>query len=126
MDGQGAKRQDVTMDHWQYLVVLAMCLAITAPLELFGPGVYRQAKRAAWAVLPVAAVFIVWDAIAIGAHVWTYNPRYLTGLRLPGQLPVEELLFFLVIPLCGLLTYNAVSAILRRIRRSRTDESVLR
>ena len=45
--------------------------------------------------------------IAIGAHVWTYNPRYLTGLRFPGQLPVEELLFFLAIPLCGLLTYNA-------------------
>ena len=32
-------------DRWQYLIVLGLCLAITAPLEFFGPGVYRQARR---------------------------------------------------------------------------------
>ena len=66
------------------------------------------------AVLPVAAVFVVWDAWRSPADVWTYNPRYVTGLELPGALPLEELLFFLVIPLCGLLTYAAVEAILSR------------
>jgi lycopene cyclase domain-containing protein len=104
------------MDHCQYLVVLAACLAITAPLELFGAGVYRQPWRTVGAVLPVAAVFIVWDAMAIAAHVWTYNPRYVTGVELPGRIPIEELLFFIVIPLCGLLTYNAVDTILGRRR----------
>jgi lycopene cyclase domain-containing protein len=107
------------LDHWQYLFVLAACLAITAPLEMFGAGVYRQPRRAATAILPAVAVFLVWDAIAIAAHVWTYNPRYVTGLELPGSLPIEELLFFVVIPVCGLLTYNAVEAILRRMRRIR-------
>ena len=107
------------MDHWQYLFVLAACLAITAPLEMFGAGVYRQPRRAVTAILPVVAVFLVWDAIAIAAHVWTYNPRYVTGLELPGSLPIEELLFFVVIPVCGLLTYSAVEAILRRMRRIR-------
>ncbi len=29
------------MDRWQYLIVLAACLAITAPLEVFGAGVYK-------------------------------------------------------------------------------------
>jgi lycopene cyclase domain-containing protein len=108
------------MEHWQYLLVLAACLAITAPLEFFGAGVYRQAWRTAAAVLPVAVVFVVWDAIAVAANVWTYNPRYVTGWELPGRLPIEELLFFVVIPLCGLLTYNAVDAILARLRRVRT------
>jgi lycopene cyclase domain-containing protein len=111
------------MDRWQYLLVLAACLVITAPLEFFGPGVYRQARRAVGAVLPVAAVFVVWDAIAINAHVWTYNPRYLTGLTLAGWMPIEELLFFIVIPLCGLLTYNAVNAILDRVRHPRTESA---
>ncbi len=68
------------MDRWQYLIVLGACLLITAPLEFFGDGVYRQARRAAFAVLPVAAVFVVWDAMAIAADVWTYNPRYVTGI----------------------------------------------
>jgi lycopene cyclase domain-containing protein len=105
------------MDRWQYLIVLGACLAITAPLEIFSPGVYRQAWRAARAVLPVAAVFLLWDEIAIGAHIWTYNPEYVTGVSVPFHLPIEEVLFFLVIPLCALLTYNAVSAILRQFNR---------
>jgi lycopene cyclase domain-containing protein len=108
------------VDRWQYLIVLAACLVITAPLELLGTGVYRQPLRAAKAVLPVAAVFVVWDAIAIAAHVWTYNPRFVTGIELPARIPLEELVFFIVIPLCGLLTYNAVSAILNRVSKART------
>jgi lycopene cyclase domain-containing protein len=99
------------------LVVLAACLAITAPLEMFGPGVYRQGWRAARAVLPVALLFVVWDIIAIAADVWTYNPKYLSGIGIPGVIPLEELLFFVVIPICGLLTYNAVDTILKWVRR---------
>jgi hypothetical protein len=38
-------------------------------------------------------------------------------VTIPFQLPIEEVLFFLVIPVCGLLTYNAVSAILERFNR---------
>jgi lycopene cyclase domain-containing protein len=105
------------MDHWQYLIILAACLAITLPLEIFGDGVYRQLMRALRAILPVAAVFLLWDEVAIDAHMWSYNPAYITGAHLPFQMPIEEALFFIVIPLCGLLTYSAVSAILRRLHR---------
>jgi lycopene cyclase domain-containing protein len=105
------------MDRWQYLIVLAACLAITLPLEIFGDGIYRQAWRAVRAILPVAAVFLLWDEVAIGAHVWTYNRAYITGAKIPIQMPIEEVLFFAVIPLCALLTYNAVSAILERSNR---------
>ena len=106
------------MDRWQYLLVLGACLAITAPLELFGEGIYRQPLRTLRAVLPVAVVFVVWDALAIAGNVWTYNPRYITGIRLGFGIPLEELLFFIVIPLCGLLTYNAVTAMLGRFKRA--------
>jgi lycopene cyclase domain-containing protein len=105
------------MDRWQYLIVLGACLAITLPLEIFRPGVYRQAWRAARAVLPVAAVFVLWDEVAIAAHIWTYNQAYVSGIDIPFHMPIEEVLFFLVIPVCALLTYNAVSAILRLLNR---------
>ena len=114
------------MDRWQYLIVLGACLLITAPLEIFGDGVYRQARRAALAVLPVAAVFVVWDAVAIAAHIWRYNPKYVTGIELPANIPIEELLFFLVIPLCGLFTYNAVETVLTYVKkkiRTRSEQS---
>jgi lycopene cyclase domain-containing protein len=104
-------------EKWQYLMVLGLCLAITAPLELFGPGVYRQPRRLVRAIVPVAVVFLVWDAVAIAAGVWTYNGDYLTGIHLPFGVPLEEVLFFVVIPLCALLTYNAVTAMLNRSKR---------
>jgi lycopene cyclase domain-containing protein len=117
---RASETEGVTMDKWHYLLVLAACLVITAPLEIFGAGVYRQARRAAAAILPVAAAFVLWDVIAILADVWTYNPKYITGIDIAGVMPIEELLFFIVIPLCGLLTYNAVSTILSRLQRMRT------
>lgn len=105
------------MDRWQYLSLLAGCLAITAPLEIFGNGVYRRPWRVARAVLPVAAVFLLWDELAIAAHVWRYNPAYIVGCYIPFRVPIEEVLFFVVIPLCALLTYNAVSTIVDRVDR---------
>lgn len=104
------------MDHWQYLILMAGCLVLTAPLELLGARVYRRPVRLARAVLPVAVVFLVWDAIAVVAGVWKYNPRYVTGVRLPFGVPIEELVFFLVVPVCGVLTYGCVQALLGRLR----------
>jgi lycopene cyclase domain-containing protein len=104
-------------DRCQYLLVLAACLAVTAPLEIFGRGVYRQPRRLLKAVLPVAAVFLIWDEVAVAAKAWTYDPAYITGLTVPFRVPIEEVLFFVVIPLCALLTYNAVTTILNRVRR---------
>ena len=113
------------MDQWQYLLVLAGCVLITAPLEVFGAGVYRQQRRLLLSLLPVVLVFVVWDAIAIAGDVWTYNPKFISGIDVGFSIPLEELLFFIVVPLCGLLTYSAVSTILgfpRRRVRVRAEE----
>lgn len=67
----------------------------------------------------MAVVFLIWDAIAVTADVWWYNSRYILGLIAPGDLPLEEILFFVVIPLCGLLTYSAVDDILFMVSRRR-------
>lgn len=101
------------------------CLILTAPLEILGAGVYRQARRTAAAIIPVALVFIVWDLIAIAGDVWSYNPRFVSGIDI-GIMPVEELMFFFVVPLCGLLTYSAVSTILGWMSRRRSEHRVSR
>ena len=94
-----------------YLLVLAGCLLGTLPLELvLHTRVYARPLRLLLTLLPVAAVFIVWDVLAIRAGHWTYDPRQVTGVRL-GTLPLEELLFFLVIPVCAVLTLEAVRAV---------------
>ena len=102
---------------YEYLLVLAGCVLVTLPLEfILGARVYRRPLRLAAVVLPVAAVFYLWDLVAISRGHWWFNPERTTGILLPGQVPLEEALFFLVIPLCGLLTYEAVGAVLARFR----------
>ncbi|ADB32914.1 lycopene cyclase domain protein [Kribbella flavida DSM 17836] len=107
------------MDRWHYLLVMAACVAITLPLELLGARVYRRPRRWLLALLPVVTIFLVWDAIAIAGGVWGYNPQYLTGWSLPFRIPVEEFVFFVVVPTCGLLTYETVGLMLERIGRYR-------
>ncbi|WP_409494573.1 lycopene cyclase domain-containing protein [Amycolatopsis sp. cmx-11-12] len=92
----------------EYLIVLGACVLITLPLEFAGARVYRSPRLLARAVLPAALVFLVWDALAIAAEVWDYAPDRVTGIRFPFGIPLEEVLFFVVIPICGVLTYEAV------------------
>jgi len=103
------------VDRFQYLVVLGLCLVGTLPLELaIGVRVWRRPARLARSVLPVALAFSVYDVLAIRAGWWGYDPRYVTGWEVGFGLPIEELAFFLVIPVCGILTIEAVRVRLRR------------
>lgn len=97
------------MDHYQYIALLAACVLLTAPLEIaFDARVYRRPRRLLRALAPAVAVFYAWDAVAIGRHHWTFNAAYVTGWVLPFGVPVEEAAFFVVIPICALLSFEAV------------------
>jgi lycopene cyclase domain-containing protein len=99
--------------HLGYLVVLAFCLLGTLPLEVWlGVRVYRQWRRLLLTLLPVVPVFLAWDVYAISAGHWVFDPAQTLGLVLPGGVPLEELLFFLVVPTCAVLALEAV----RRVR----------
>ncbi len=109
-------------DRYQYLLLMAGCLAITLPLEVvLRARVYRRPRRLLLALLPVLVVFVAWDVLGIVRGHWTYSERYTTGILLPLDVPLEELVFFVVIPICALLTYEAVGTVLgwRRERGSR-------
>lgn len=103
------------MDRYQYLLVMGACAAITLPLEfVFRARVYcrpRRLLRAMW--LPVL-LFVAWDVIAIARGHWSFNERYVTGWQIPGDVPIEEITFFIVIPLCALLTFEASRHTLKR------------
>lgn len=101
------------MGHLSYLAILAGCLLLSAPLEfVIGARVYRRPVALAGAVLPVAAVFIGWDALAVRRHWWSFAARYVLPGPRPLGLPIEEWLFFVVVPICSVLTLEAV----RRLR----------
>ncbi len=106
-------------DRWQYLALMGACLLLTLPLEfVLRARVYRRPLRLLLALLPTIVVFVIWDVVGILRHHWSYSPKFTTGIML-GVMPLEELVFFIVIPICGLLTYEAVGHVLRRVRKDR-------
>ena len=91
---------------------MATCLLVTLPLELvLKAGVYRRPRR--WLAAPGAGVPGL-QSLGLGGHPprpLDLQPRYTTGIELLG-LPLEELVFFVVVPTCALLTYQAVVRLL--------------
>jgi lycopene cyclase domain-containing protein len=101
------------LDRFQYLIVMGLCVLVTLPLEyLFGARVWRRPKRLARAVLPPLVVFTAWDLWATAHGTWGFDDRFTIGVRLPGGMAVEELAFFTVVPICALLTLEAVRNLL--------------
>ena len=91
---------------WIYPAVLLGCVLATLPLELvLKARVYARPRRLLATLVPVLLVFFTWDALAVHAAHWRY--RHLLGIRL-GNLPIEELAFFVVVPTCAVLTLEAV------------------
>jgi lycopene cyclase domain-containing protein len=100
------------MGHLTYLAVLAGCLACALWLEpVLRVNVLRRWRRLLLTLLPVVAVFTLWDLAAIAAGHWSFDRGQITGILLPGGLPLDELLFFAVVPICAILGFEAVRAV---------------
>ena len=60
---------------------------------------YKEWKFYLPSMLLTALLFIVWDEWFTRMNVWGFNPKYLIGINI-RHLPIEEILFFLLIPYC--------------------------
>jgi lycopene beta-cyclase len=101
------------MAHFQYLLVMGLCLLVTLPLEfVFEARVWRRPRRLALALVPGFAAFVAWDLWATATGTWDFDPDYTIGVTLPGGMAIEELAFFVVVPVCTLLTLESVRNVL--------------
>lgn len=101
------------MDRFQYLILMGLCVLVTLPLEfVYDARVWRRPRRLLVALTPAYVAFVGWDLLATAHGTWSFDPRYTVGLELPGGMAVEELVFFTVVPICALLTLEAVRNIL--------------
>ena len=99
--------------HWSYVAMLAFCLAGTLPLlPAFRLRVLQQPRRLLLTVVAAGAPFVAWDLYATRAGHWRFDGAQTLPWRVAG-LPLEEIAFFVVIPLAAVLTFEAVRVVHR-------------
>jgi len=97
------------MEHFLYLflVLFALSYPLAQSFESrirfvrFLPGVFLGT-----AVMML--LFIPWDVWFTSTGVWGFNETYITGIKL-GNLPVEEWLFFIIVPYACVFIYEVLN-----------------
>ncbi|MEO6958231.1 MAG: lycopene cyclase domain-containing protein [Antricoccus sp.] len=94
------------MGHWTYTVILILTLLAAAWLQAIpGVNVLNRPRRLGTAMLP-GLLFVVWDIVAAQESWWFFDDGRIFGPRILG-LPLEEYGFFIVVPICAVLGFEA-------------------
>lgn len=102
----------------KYEYFLVLLIAFIVPfIKSFRKEInfYKYPSRLIFSLLFPFAVFIAWDAFAVSRGHWSFNEKYITGIYIIN-LPVEEILFFLIIPFCALFTWEVVKFFTRNAK----------
>lgn len=101
----------------KFTYLLINFFSILVPfLRSFEPKLrfYRKLRYYIPAILLTALFFIIWDYFKTKAGVWSFNDRYILGIKI-GGLPLEECLFFFTIPYACVFVYEALSYYIPRL-----------
>lgn len=73
---------------------------------------YRKFIHLMAAIVIVATPYLAWDILATYRGDWSFNKKYLLGIRLVN-LPLEEILFFLTVPFSSIFIYESLSVYMK-------------
>ena len=111
--------------HYTYFLILAA--AIAGPLILsFDKKVafYKKWKYLLLSILIPALLYMLWDIYFTSKGIWSFNDKYITGWKL-FNLPLEEVLFFFVVPYCCIFIYECVRSYFPQLKNKRTADHIL-
>jgi len=98
--------------------MMAMVLSGMFPLLLsFYPPLkfWRNFKALIFSLGILVVIFGGWDVFAAWRGHWYFNPEGVSGINIIN-LPVEEWLFFIVVPFCCIFTWEALKYIKERLK----------
>ncbi len=72
-----------------------------------------------------ALLYIVWDIYFTSKGVWHFNENYITGAKL-YNLPVEEVLFFFIVPYCCVFIYACIRSYFPELKNKKIADIFLK
>lgn len=99
-----------------YAAVLILSAAVPFILS-FWPQLkfYRNIRSLFISICLIVIIFGGWDVFATYRGHWAFNPAGVGKIKIIN-LPLEEVLFFVVIPFCCIFTWEAVKFIKDQIK----------
>jgi lycopene cyclase domain-containing protein len=73
---------------------------------------YKKWRPLFIGIIANAVLFILWDGRFAREGVWGFNPNYVWPIRL-NNLPIEEWLFFIIIPYASVFIYSCIKVYIR-------------
>ena len=91
------------------MAMLIFTIAGSFWLEIFlKVRVLRRVRRWLLSIAPIALLFVGWDAYAISRHHWHFDLTQILQVYGPFNIPIEEYLFFIIVPIAAIMTLEAV------------------
>ncbi len=104
---------------WLYSVLLISTISIPLILSFDKKlQFYKQWKHLLPSLFAIAAIYIVCDIYLTNLGVWGFNPRYHSNIVILN-LPLEEWLFFIVVPYASIFLHESVVLYFPGLRLSR-------
>jgi lycopene cyclase domain-containing protein len=110
----------------KFLYLIVNLSAVIVPIIFsFHPRIkfYKYWCSFFCAAIIVGAAFTIWDSFFTLQGVWSFNPRYITGIYF-FNLPLEEIMFFFCIPFSCVFTYYALNKFYNLSWKNRTENIV--
>jgi lycopene cyclase domain-containing protein len=101
------------------MTLLLLSLSVPLVLSFYPPlGMYKEGgiKALFLSLGIVALTFGAWDVFATWRGHWHFDPAGVWAVRMIN-LPVEEVLFFVVIPFCCIFTWETLKYFERMLKK---------
>ena len=86
---------------------------------------YLQWKSVFKSMIVPALFYLIWDIWFTKQGIWSFNEKYITGYHL-FNLPIEEVLFFFVVPFCCLFIYVCIKTYFPDIRHRKLTDMMMK
>jgi len=102
------------MKPYTYLLIDLACVSIPLIASFYPKhSFFKHWGSFLKANVIITILFLIWDYVFTEMGVWGFNPDYLLGIYL-GNLPLEEVLFFICIPFCCVFSYFAFTYLVKK------------